>query len=85
LVGLGIPEEQARVYSDRISSGDYLLIVEGTDEEIPHAESILTNRGIKEFSVCSAPGVSTTATSSPLDSTVSDPKVIVVDRRDENT
>ncbi len=92
LVGLGIPEERARVYSDRISSGDYLVIVEGTDEEIRRAESILRNRGIEEFGVYNAPGVSTTAdeyvnpaASSPLDSTVTEPKVIVVDRRDETT
>lgn len=34
LVGLGIPEERARVYNDRLSRGDYLVIVDGTDDEI---------------------------------------------------
>ena len=34
LMGLGIPEERARSYSDRVGRGDYLVIVNGTDEEI---------------------------------------------------
>jgi len=34
LVGLGIPEERARVYNSRLSQGDYLVIVDGTDDEI---------------------------------------------------
>jgi hypothetical protein len=47
LVGLGIPEERARVYQDRISRGHYLILVEGTDDEISRAEAILRHRGIE--------------------------------------
>ncbi|BAB72760.1 general stress protein [Anabaena sp. FACHB-709] len=54
LVGLGIPEDKARVYSDRFQRGDYLIIVDGTESEIQHAEAILKRRGIQEYSVFDA-------------------------------
>lgn len=55
LVGLGIPEERAKVYNDRVAHGDYLIIVDGTDEEIAKAERILQPRGIEEYGVYDAP------------------------------
>ncbi|NJP10691.1 MAG: DUF1269 domain-containing protein [Leptolyngbyaceae cyanobacterium RU_5_1] len=55
LAGLGIPEDRARVYSDRVSSGDYLVMVEGSDDEIRRAESILRNRGIQEWGIYDMP------------------------------
>lgn len=51
LVGLGIPEEQARLYNDRVNRGDYLVMVDGTDEEIRQAETILSRRGIQEWRI----------------------------------
>lgn len=97
LVGLGIPEERARVYNDRVSRGDYLVIVEGTEEEIRRAESILRNRGIEEFGIYNAPvaddtrtgyvnpatsAVDTTRTDNRPNVVDNDPKVTIVDRRD---
>lgn len=41
LIGLGITEQQAKVYSEQVLSGGYLVIVSGTDDEIRRAESIL--------------------------------------------
>lgn len=55
LIGLGIPEERARVYNDRISRGHYLIVVEGTDDDIARAEGILHNRGIEEWGVYDRP------------------------------
>lgn len=55
LVGLGIPEERARVYNERIERGHYLLIIEGTDAEIARAQSVLNNYGIEEFQVYDQP------------------------------
>lgn len=49
LVGLGIPEDRAQVYSDRVSQGDYLVMVEGSDSDINLAESILSKHGIHEW------------------------------------
>lgn len=51
LVGLGIPEDRAKIYSDRVSQGNYLVMVEGTDEEIHQAELILSHRGIQDWGV----------------------------------
>ncbi|MDZ7961741.1 MAG: general stress protein [Aulosira sp. DedQUE10] len=44
---LGIPEERARVYSDRLQQSYYLLILDGTEAEIHRAEPILRDRGIE--------------------------------------
>jgi hypothetical protein len=46
LVGLGVPEAKAKVYSDRVSRGEYLVFVEGTDAELATAEGIMSVRGI---------------------------------------
>lgn len=51
LVGLGIPEDRARVYNDRVSRGDYLLIVDGSEDEVRRAETVLSHRGIQEWGV----------------------------------
>lgn len=55
LIGLGIPEERARVYSDRVSRGQYLVMVEGRENDIRRAEAILSRRGIQEWGVYDAP------------------------------
>ena len=89
LVGLGIPEEQAKVYSDRFSKGHYLLMVEGTDAELDRAEAILRRRGIEDFIIYdAADGVgdrrldpTSTNYSTTVDS--GEPVVIIIDRRDE--
>lgn len=51
IADLGIPEEQARVYGDRLIAGNYLAIVDGTDEEIRRVEALLSNRGIQDWGV----------------------------------
>jgi len=48
---LGIPEERARVYSDRLQQSYYLLILESTDEDIHRAEAILQNQDIQSWGV----------------------------------
>lgn len=97
LIGLGIPEERARVYNDRVSRGHYLVLVDGSDAEIARAETILTGRGIEEFGIYDIPGSTPGAgyvapnadvidtTGSGYTDTVSsnDPKVVIVDRREE--
>jgi hypothetical protein len=60
LIGLGIPEERAKVYSDRVAQGQYLVIVDGSEAEITKAQSILANRGIQEWGVYDPQPVSTT-------------------------
>jgi hypothetical protein len=73
LTGLGIPEERARVYQDRIASGGYLVIVDGTDEEIALAERVLHQRGIEEFGVYDAPTAHTHNAATVTAATVTNP------------
>ncbi|MEO8890234.1 MAG: general stress protein [Coleofasciculaceae cyanobacterium] len=51
LVGLGIPEDRARFYNDRFNRGDYLVMVDGTDDEIHTAHAILNRHGIQDWGV----------------------------------
>lgn len=92
LVGLGIPEEKAHIYNSRIERGDYLLILDGGEASINRAEAIVKNRGIEEFAIYNAPNpvssssdnVSTKALSEALPEAIADtdPKVVVIDRRE---
>lgn len=51
LAGLGIPEQRASIYSDRVCRGNYVVMVEGTNEEIAQAEPLLTNLGIQDWRI----------------------------------
>ncbi|MBD2033710.1 YsnF/AvaK domain-containing protein [Leptolyngbya sp. FACHB-321] len=55
LIGMGIPEDRAKVYNDRVSAGEYLVMVDGTDAEIAHAQGILNHRGVQEWGVYDIP------------------------------
>jgi hypothetical protein len=52
---LGIPDERARFYNDRVTHGDYLVMVDGTEDEIRRADTILNRRGIQEWGIFDAP------------------------------
>lgn len=56
LVGLGIPEDRAKVYGDRVSRGEYLVMVDGSDDDIHRAEAILSHRGIQDWGIYDATG-----------------------------
>ena len=49
LVGLGIPEDRAKLYGDRIAQGDYLVIVEGSEADINLAKSIFDKHDIDNW------------------------------------
>jgi hypothetical protein len=98
LVGLGIPEERARAYNERVSRGEYLVMVDGTADDIHRSQAIYSNQGIQDWGVYNAPevgtnptgyaatatpAVDTTRTSYPSTVADSDPQVIIVDRRDQ--
>lgn len=55
LVGLGMPDDRAQIYNDRISQGDYFVIVEGTDSDIALAESIFSKHHIRDWYVYDLP------------------------------
>ncbi len=58
LKDLGIPEDRARMYSDRLQQSYYLIILDGTDTEIDCAEAILGQQGIQSWGVFDYPATS---------------------------
>lgn len=65
LLGLGIPEEQAKIYRDRIHQGDYLVMIEGSEPEIRHAEAFLARQGIQQWGVYGSHSRSTSRNAVP--------------------
>lgn len=59
LIGWGVPEERASYYDQRVAGGDYLVVVEGTAEEILRAEEILDRRGVLDWGIYDAPTATT--------------------------
>lgn len=55
LVGLGIPKERAEAYHETVRQGGYLVMVDGTPDEIQRAETILHSGGIQDYGVYTAP------------------------------
>lgn len=53
LVGLGVPDNEAKVYSDLIEQGYYLIVVDGTESQIRMAGDILSHQGIRQWQVYS--------------------------------
>ena len=97
LIGMGIPEERARMYNDRVSKGAYLVMVDGTDAEIDRAEAVLNHRGIEEWGVydipaaagvAAAPVVAHQVVETPLDTDVEAVRKFeerrIVDRNNES-
>ncbi|GEM_PF-257815 len=62
LIGLGIPEDQAKVYNDRLSQGQYIVLVTGTPRSVEQAEDILRDQGIEQWQVYDALQVEVTPT-----------------------
>jgi len=51
LVKMGIPEAQAGMYSDHILQGNFLIMVEGTSDEVQSAEGVFSHQGIQDWGV----------------------------------
>jgi uncharacterized membrane protein len=60
LIGWGVPEDQAKLYDERLKAGEYVVLVEGTQEEIQSAETVLNQRGIRHWGVYGVPEPSRT-------------------------
>ena len=55
LQGWFVPEKIAQLYNERVFQGDYLMTLEGTKEDIRHAEPVLNRCGIQEWRVFDIP------------------------------
>jgi hypothetical protein len=51
LIGLGVPDKDAQIYSDLLEQGYYLVVVDGTETQVRHAGEILTRKGISKWQV----------------------------------
>ncbi|MGG6242256.1 general stress protein [Nodosilinea sp. AN01ver1] len=62
LIGWGVPEDRANYYNDRVyNNDDYLVLVEGSEQEIQAAESVLHENGIRDWGIYGATGSPTYA------------------------
>ena len=48
---LGIPKPDAEVHSDQLQGGNYLLMLDSTDNEISRAEGVLSSQGLQDWAV----------------------------------
>ena len=55
LIGLDIPKEKAKIYSDRVLSGSFLITVVGTASQIARASIIMGKHGVEEFKIYDLP------------------------------
>lgn len=55
LIGWGVPENDAKHYNDLLSSGTYLILLEGTDADVSAAEAILQKNRIQNWGVYGSP------------------------------
>lgn len=51
LTDLGIPADPARVYTDRLLQGNYLVVVNGTEDEVHRAEAALNAYDLRDWGV----------------------------------
>ncbi|MGF1537194.1 MAG: histidine kinase [Elainellaceae cyanobacterium] len=71
LIGLGVPEHRAKEYSDRVSAGDYLVMVKGTEVDLNRAEKVLKQHNIQDWGIYDMP-----------DTDGDDRRAVAADRRD---
>lgn len=50
-INYGIPEAHAAIYSDHLHRGDYLIMIEGTDEEIQQVEQMFEQQDVQDWAV----------------------------------
>lgn len=51
LIGVGVPEENAKFYTDHVVNGGYLVIVDGTETEMSKIQELLIGKGIGELQI----------------------------------
>lgn len=48
-IGTNISDEQMKRYRERSAQGHYLIVIEGTNNEIYQAETILKTQGVRDW------------------------------------
>ncbi|MEO0409310.1 MAG: hypothetical protein AAF289_18355 [Cyanobacteria bacterium P01_A01_bin.135] len=65
LIGLGVPEHRAKEYSDRVSAGDYLLMLKGSEVDLNRAEQVLKQHNIQDWGIFDAKDGTVTSATAP--------------------
>ncbi|MFQ4135965.1 hypothetical protein PGN35_006550 [Nodosilinea sp. PGN35] len=55
LVSLGIPQDRAGAFSDRLINADFMVIADGSQAQVSQAESVLAEHGIQAWDVYGIP------------------------------
>jgi hypothetical protein len=50
-LGSDISEEESKQYGDRLAQGEYLMIIEGSKEELDLAKSVIKNEKIEDWNI----------------------------------
>ena len=84
LVSLGVPHDKAKAYRAKVVEGGYLVIIEGTINEIELAEEVLTLGGMEDWEVFDAfetkPVESTPELIQPATSIESTPQLVEIEK-----
>lgn len=50
-IGTNLPDEQVKRYRERLAQGEYLIVIEGTNDEIHQAETILRTQNVQNWMI----------------------------------
>jgi len=53
----GVPKEEASVYSDRLQQGDYLISIEGNENDVQQAEDLFRKQSVENWGVYRADSI----------------------------
>ncbi|MEH2408079.1 MAG: DUF1269 domain-containing protein, partial [Nostoc sp.] len=48
-IGTDISDEQVKRYREQLAQGQYLIVIEGTNDELRQAETVLKPQGIQDW------------------------------------
>ena len=66
LIGLGVPDNDAQVYSDLLEQGYYLVVIDGTEHQVRNAGEILARKGVSQWQVYDASNIAVAKQSTNL-------------------
>jgi hypothetical protein len=49
IFGYGYAQEQIKPYGDRLANGNYLVVINGSQDELHQAQSVLNDQGIQDW------------------------------------
>lgn len=50
-IGTNLPDEQVKRYRERLAQGEYLVVIEGANDEIDQAETVLKTQNVQNWMI----------------------------------